>query len=202
MLLLAFAFISWQKNSMAQTDSLQFPRQESTLGEPTRAALMSAAFPGMGQLYNKKYWKLPIVYGGFAYFISTIIFYDQQYNRFRRNLLYASDNNPDTSIDPEFERLRDPVQTLLRERDRAVRERDFHVILLLLFYGVQIADAAVDAHLKGFDVSDNLSLQVRPQFKFVSSEHLHLNQWYAGTSFTFSIQPKTSQKIMLSKISE
>jgi len=192
---------------LAQTDTIAIPKEvigEKKVGEPTRAAFMSAVFPGLGQIYNRKYWKLPIVYGGLAYFISTIVFYDEQYNRYRRNLLYASDNNPDTSVDTEFSRLADPAQTLIRERNRAVRERDYNVILLLLFYGLQVADAAVDAHLKDFDVSDNLAVNLRPAIDLpaVNKQNISQLSWYAGATCTFKLKPKSTQKIILNKISE
>jgi len=125
--------------------------------DPKRAALLSTVIPGLGQAYNKKYWKIPLVWiglGTFAYFIN---FNNDQYQFYRKNLIY------EVKQDPNF-----PNQTILtvqqlkRARDQFRRNRDQLVLYGVLFYFVQIVDAHVDAHLIEFDVNQDLSARITP----------------------------------------
>jgi hypothetical protein len=124
---------------------------------PTRAALFSAAIPGLGQAYNKKYWKIPIVWGGFVAFGYFINWHNDQYQFYRKNLIYAIAQDPDypneTNLDPA---------TLRSARDYYRRNRDQLAIYGILFYMLQIVDAHVDAHLIEFDVNQDLSLRIQP----------------------------------------
>lgn len=128
--------------------------------DPERAALLSAAFPGAGQIYNNKYWKLPIVYGGGA-----ALGFGIHWNHVRyvdtRNALFAVRTG---NIDPE-----DPLQglsedTLEREANRFRRDRDFLIIGSLLSYFIVIVDAYVDAHLKNFP-KESKTVLLRPSLR-------------------------------------
>ncbi len=128
---------------------------------PRKAALFSAALPGLGQIYNGKYWKLPIIYGGFATLGYFVALNDDTYKLFL-NALVAVQNNA-----PEENPLRNVrngtnVRTLEGAVQTTRRNRDFVIILIAGLYGLQIMDAIVDAHLIEFDINENLSLQWHP----------------------------------------
>ena len=127
--------------------------------DPTRAALLSAAIPGLGQAYNKKYWKIPIVWGGFAAFGYFINWHNEQYQFYRRNLIYAIEGDPDYPNETNLD-----VATLRSGRDFYRRNRDQLALYGILFYLVQIVDAHVDAHLIEFDVNQDLSARIQPNF--------------------------------------
>ncbi len=130
---------------------------------PLRAALLSAALPGAGQVYNKSWWwaKIPVFYGAFGFIGYNLYATQTQYIGFRDNYLYSRDNNPLTIVEPRYSSYNS--EQMKAQRDAALRERDYNIILLLLVYGLNIAEAATTAHLKRFDVSDDLSLQIQPK---------------------------------------
>ena len=133
---------------------------QPSINAPTKAARMSAVLPGLGQAYNKKYWKLPIIYGGAVAFAAVIRFNHEQYTDFRNALIRETDDDPATINVEPFNLF---SQTSMRSiRDNARRNRDLTIILTAVFYGLNIADAAVDAHLKDFDISDDLSFHLSP----------------------------------------
>ncbi|MEN8247526.1 MAG: DUF5683 domain-containing protein [Bacteroidota bacterium] len=125
--------------------------------DPTKAALFSAAFPGLGQIYNKKYWKLPFVWGGIGAFGYFINWADDNYQFYRRNLIYEIAGNPDFPNETDLDQGR-----LKRARDYYRRTRDQLAIYGILFYFLQIVDAHVDAHLIEFDVNQDLSVKIEP----------------------------------------
>ena len=128
----------------------------------SKAALRSAIMPGLGQIYNKKYWKLPLVYGALAFPISTFNYNRTWYRKTR--FAYAVRINKDTAnyltIDPELQPLSSASLKLYRNEFR--KNMDFSIIGLLLLWGVNVIDATVDGHLRTFDISDDLSLKVKP----------------------------------------
>ena len=120
---------------------------------------MSTALPGLGQVYNGKWWKVPIIYGAFGGLIYSSIFNDTKCRTFRKAYLLRVDDDP-TTID-EFEGQYSDAN--LRELvDFYQRNRDLSLVFTGVFYALNIIDASVDAHLKDFDVSDDLTLKVRP----------------------------------------
>lgn len=132
--------------------------EKDTTHSPRKAALLSAFIPGAGQAYNKKYWKIPVVYAAGAaggYFIYTN---HQEYKRFRQAYINKTDDDPNT-ID---EYPQNSAQQLKVYRDLYRRNMEFSVILTAAAYMLQILDATVDAHLFDFDVSDNLALTIQP----------------------------------------
>lgn len=124
---------------------------------PQKALLYAAILPGSGQVYNKKYWKVPIVYGGFAFLGYYIDFYNDRY-RFYRGEVFQFINTQSSSTGL-------PEASLRSITDRYRRERDFFIILTGLWYALQIIDAHVDSHLKEFDINPNLQVRVEPTFK-------------------------------------
>ncbi len=141
---------------------------ESTvrLHSPKRAAIYSAILPGLGQLYNRKWWKLPIVYGGFAFFGITA----QQNQVLYKDFKAAYEHKVlDDGTDPvnEYEAGLTPEQLLYGKRSYR-RDRDYMIILSSLWYVLNIVDASVDANLFYWEVDDDLSLRLEPDFKYYS----------------------------------
>ncbi len=124
---------------------------------PRKASLYSAILPGLGQAYNEKYWKIPIIYGGAVALGLAIDFYAERYSFYRRNLLTQQESG--TNELGVSERVLENATSKMR------RQRDFFVIMSGLAYMINIVDAHIDAHLKGFDMSDNLTLKLGPSLE-------------------------------------
>ncbi len=141
--------------------------------DPRKATLYATVLPGLGQIYNGKYWKLPIVYGGLftlGYFIN---YNHNLYIDLRRELIRDIEGKPRT--DPRFTRL--TTESLRRNVDRLQRDRDYLIIVTGVAYALTIVDAHVDAHLKEFDVNEDLSFKIGPRFAPEAGA-----QWQAGLS--------------------
>lgn len=146
---------------VAQTIVEKAGLSRKELPAPTKTALLAATMPGLGQVYNKRYWKVPLAVGGFVIFASLIDFNQVRFARFRDALALAADGNENTiSPDPLLSRL--SIEQLRRGRDFYRRSRDYNFILTLGWYGLTMADAVVDAHLMTFDVDANLAGKVMP----------------------------------------
>jgi hypothetical protein len=142
-----------------------FPQERGRFSpDPRKASMYAAVLPGLGQIYNRKYWKVPIVYGGFAALTWYTFFSHDEFVRYRTALDYSTDNDPSTvhefAGDPRY-----TDEVLTRFKDYYRRERDRTVLLTTVFYAITIVDAAVDAHLFEFDVSDDLGMKLGPSFK-------------------------------------
>ncbi len=131
----------------------------ATQYDPGKAALFAAVLPGLGQLYNKKYWKLPLVYGGFIGFGYGINFYQTGYKKYKSELFDVLETDAPVS---ESGYTEDQLRTIV---DRYRRERDFMIILMAGMYLLQIVDAHVDAHLKEFDLNPNLHVKLQPTWE-------------------------------------
>ncbi len=142
---------------------------------PHTATMYAAIFPGLGQIYNKKYWKLPILYGGIAALCYGVHFngkYYKLYRRAYRDFVIGDPNNKAyaevlkksnlTVEDVETKYSSWFTKTLSNKKDTYRRYRDLCYFGLIGVYGLQILDAAVDAHFFNFDVSDDLSVQWSP----------------------------------------
>ncbi|HWY38434.1 MAG TPA: DUF5683 domain-containing protein [Bacteroidia bacterium] len=126
-----------------------------------KASIMSAVLPGLGQIYNKKYWKVPVIYaalGGLGYFAMQK---NQEYQNYHNELIYRYAHGDTLKNDPGFSKYTtDQVNTL---KISAKKNRDFLFIGMGIVYLLNIIDANVSAHLKTFEVSDKLSLGIRPK---------------------------------------
>jgi hypothetical protein len=145
--------LSFRAYSRCTGDSLKVEKKGKN---PRVASLLSAAIPGAGQVYNGKFWKLPILYGGgfaLGYYIRVN---NQQYKLCRDSYIKVKAGEKDY-----FNGAYDADQ-LARLREYWRRNRDLLIIVSGLTYLLNIADAAVDAHLSRFDVSDDLSLKWSP----------------------------------------
>ncbi|MBK5212318.1 MAG: hypothetical protein JJE55_01500 [Flavobacteriaceae bacterium] len=139
------------------SDSL-LPKEEYNPLAPAKAAFYSAVVPGLGQVYNKKYWKIPIIYAGMA---AGIYFYKQQdkdYDRFRN----AYKRRLAGYTDDEFQGISD--DRLINAQKSAQKNKSISIIVTVAFYLLNVVDANVDAHLQQYEVSEDLSLQ--PNFDY------------------------------------
>lgn len=128
---------------------------------PRKAILYAAILPGLGQAYNKKYWKLPLVYGGFyaiGYYMDR---YNDLYSEYKGYLFYNLEHGlgGESDENPEIELTTGQLRTIV---DKARRERDFMIILMGGMYILQMVDAHVDAHLKEFDLNPRLQVRIEP----------------------------------------
>lgn len=136
------------------------PEEYSARYVPRKALLYSAALPGMGQVYNKKYWKLPIVYGGF-YMLTYVAFrYNDLYNQYKKELYDVVRDN--TYVPPSGY----TEQQLRSVTEYYRRQRDFFLILDGMWYLLQLVDAHVDAHLREFDLNPQLKVSLGPSMQY------------------------------------
>jgi hypothetical protein len=137
---------------------------------PSRAVWLGALVPGLGQIYNKKYWKLPLLYGGFAGLIYAISWNGRMYNDYRNAYLDITDDNPNTTSYLNFlspgQRNSFTTSELTNALKNKVssfrRYRDLSVICAIGLYAISMIDAYVDAQLADFDVSPDLSMKIAP----------------------------------------
>lgn len=122
---------------------------------PRKTTILSAVLPGAGQVYNGKAWKVPILYGGFMTDIYFIGFNNKRYQTFR-DALFAYDEGDQTQF-PSLNR-----EGLVRNVDYWRQNRDLTILLLGAIYALNLIDANVDAHLSGFDISDDLAMKIEP----------------------------------------
>ena len=137
--------------------------------DPKVAARRSAIIPGWGQAYNKKYWKIPIIYAGLGVtgyiFVNNIKIY-KEYKFAYSARIKAADSPPDST---DYDQLDNIYKVLSPNSIRAARDEfrryvDYSALVFILLWGLNVIDAAVDAHLKNFDISPDLSLQIRPGY--------------------------------------
>ena len=154
---------------------------------PHTATIRSAIIPGWGQAYNKKYWKIPIVYGALGVSAGIFLFNLKTYKELRQAVIYRLDTIPgnDSLISPDLIRL---STTALQFYRNAYRQNiDYSVLAFLIIWGLNVVDATVDAHLKSFDVSPNLSMKIRPKYFFeTNSAALSLVFTFREKNYIFS----------------
>jgi len=160
--------------------TLQKESKEPFYPKPGKSALLSALIPGGGQFYNRSYWKVPIVLGGGALFYYFIDVNKGEFDRFddaivTRNNATNSNNIPfPTLSDNDLEQLRDDFQN----------QFELSIIGASIFYLITIGDAFVDAHLKEFDINDDLSLEIEPSLLSVGSYRPNA----LGVQFTLNLK--------------
>lgn len=158
------------------TDSL-LPKEEYNPLAPAKAAFYSAVIPGLGQVYNKKYWKIPIIYAGMA---AGIYFYKQQdkdydsfRNAYKRRLAgYTDDEYYGNGAEPLISNDR-----LINAQKSAQKNKDLSIVVTVAFYLLNVVDANVDAHLRQYEVSEDLSLV----------PNLEVNPFNAQTQYGMSL---------------
>ncbi len=138
---------------------------------PNIAVRRSLILPGWGQVTNKKYWKLPLVYGalgttGYLFFRNL-----HQYRDAKQAYILATDNDPnnDNQIKQPYYSVKDQPERIRNFRNSVRQNIDYSVLFFIAFWGLNVADAAVDAHLKTFNVNDDLSLQIKPGYSPIAN---------------------------------
>lgn len=138
---------------------------------PKRALWLSLVIPGAGQVYNRKYWKLPIFYGGFVGCVYAMTWNNQMYHDYAQAYMDIMDNDPTTQSYNNFLHLGATITPANEERyknifkqrkDRYRRWRDLSIFTTIAVYALSVIDAYVDASLSDFDISDDLSLHIAP----------------------------------------
>ena len=138
---------------------------------PKRALWLALVIPGAGQAYNRKYWKLPIFYGGFVGCIYAMTWNNQMYHDYAQAYMDIMDNDPTTQSYNNFLHLGATITSANEERyknifkqrkDRYRRWRDLSIFTTIAVYALSVIDAYVDASLSDFDISDDLSLHIAP----------------------------------------
>ena len=134
--------------------------------DPKLAGALSAVIPGLGQAYNKKYWKVPLIYAGAGALLYAINYNAAQYDTYKD--AYSLRIDGDTSTVDQFDiqvandEPKYTEESLLNLKDYYRRNRDISYIFIGVLYMLNIVDAAVDAHFYSYEISDDLSLKVRP----------------------------------------
>ncbi|MBT8234690.1 MAG: hypothetical protein KJO04_00725 [Bacteroidia bacterium] len=156
--------------------------------KPSKAAFYSAVLPGLGQAYNKRYWKIPLVWGALGAGIYAITYNDGQYNSFRsafkrRQAGFIDDEYYDLNGsgivpgEPDFS-----DEALQDAQERFQRDRDLSLLITIGLYALNIIDANVDAHLKQFNVDEKLSMDIKP--------YLHWEEQYGQAHYGLALQIK------------
>jgi hypothetical protein len=155
--------ITSKKSGGSRYDSI------SKIHKPRIAAIRSAILPGLGQIYNKKYWKLPIVYGALGTCAGIFLYNLGNYKdaRFAYTVKYnmrvfRTDSALYDNIDDKLKPLSEESIKFYRNQFR--RDIDYSALVFILLWGLNVVDATVDAHLKSFDVSPNLSFRFKPGY--------------------------------------
>ncbi|MER3497264.1 MAG: hypothetical protein C4308_00810 [Chitinophagaceae bacterium] len=202
---LAFCFILLCATALAQNDSLKIVGGPDSLmnvkktdsppaakvdsmvkaeHSPRKAAIRSAILPGLGQIYNKKYWKLPIIYAALG--ITGYVFVDnlKTYKdlKFAYRAKYIARTERDST---DYFKIKERYKPISEESLRAGREQfrryiDYSALVFVAFWGLNVVDAVVDAHLKAFDISPDLSLKIKPTYNLLSKTK--------GVSFVFNFR--------------
>lgn len=167
---IALFFIISNHSFAQQNDSLRIVQMKDSIhhkkavkkaiySTARKATIMSTCLPGLGQIYNKKYWKAPIIYaalGGLAYWgISNQV----KYKYYSNNLRAEYDNDPNTVNETLYN-----GSQLITQKKYYEKYRNIAILAGTLVYAINIIDANVDAHLKTFDISDDLSLKIKPYY--------------------------------------
>lgn len=157
---------------MLDTEQLELPVKEKKqfIPDPTKATWLAVIFPGGGQIYNRKYWKLPIIYGGFVGCAYALTWNGQMYSDYSQAYLDIMDDNPATDsfldlLPPGYnvEANMDYLKRIIkRKKDTYRRYRDMSIFVFIGVYAISIIDAYVDAELASFDISQELSMKVKP----------------------------------------
>lgn len=151
------------------------------------ATWLALVIPGGGQIYNRKYWKLPIVYGGFVGCMYAYNWNSQMYKDYRQAYLDIMDSDPNTDSYKDFfrpgynfEANKEYLKSVFKKRkDRYRRWRDMSIFATIGVYALSVIDAYVDAQLSSFDISDDISLSFEPQM-IQGKEHFSRDNNYYG----------------------
>lgn len=178
LLIIVLQIVCFQQHTFAQ-DTVYFDRpvKQKFAPQPLKATMLAVALPGMGQIYNRKYWKIPVVYAGFGGLVYAIGKNSSFYSTYMKAYQDFTDDIPETNSYLKLERwdpnvsenpIKDPQSyqhykdQMIRLIDYYKRYRDLSYIGIGFWYIITILDANVDASLFNYDVSNNLDISVMP----------------------------------------
>lgn len=141
--------------------------------------------PGWGQAYNKKYWKIPIIYGALGTTVGVFLYNIKTYNTLKQAVIFRAAGDS-SRVAPRFQSL--STLDLRGYRDAVRQDIDYSVLVFFIFWGLNVVDATVDAHLKAFDVSSDISMKIRPGFNYATSS--------SGFSFVFFLKDKNTKNLL------
>ncbi|GIV26366.1 MAG: hypothetical protein KatS3mg027_0180 [Bacteroidia bacterium] len=162
---LLFSLFLLSYTLIAQESSIFTKKKKSFFtnwSEPKKASVMSAVLPGLGQLYNKKYWKIPVIYGLGGLLTYNVIQQNKNYVYYKSELINVI--NGGTNAEGYS------AQQLTLLKNQSKKWRDLSIAGVVAVYVLNILDANVDAHLKHFDVSDNLTFVVFPSYYWINDK--------------------------------
>lgn len=173
------------KSADTTTTNILTAKDTTLKFNPAKATIRSAIIPGWGQAYNKKYWKIPIVYGALGTTAAVFFYNLKTYKALKQAYIYISDNDPsnDSLIDSRFKVL--SPESIRSYRNSFRQNVDYSVLVFLIFWALNVVDATVDAHLKGFDVSNDITLKIKPSLNYNST----------GISFVFAFKNNHSKNL-------
>lgn len=154
---------------------------------PTKATWLAVVFPGGGQIYNRKYWKLPIIYGGFAGCAYALSWNGKMYKDYSQAYLDIMDSDPNTNSHLEIRGLSNYPENqqkdlLRRRKDTFRRYRDLSIFAFIGVYLISVIDAYVDAELSNFDITPDLSMRVEPA---IINDQFHTKNKSVGLQCSF-----------------
>jgi hypothetical protein len=168
LILVAIFFLPNISKSQQVDDFVELPDSiKEKEHSPTKATIMSACLPGLGQAYNRKYWKIPVIYAGFAVFGYFIYTNTDEYINFKCAYIESSQGNINGSYSYLTQRY--TADELLSGREYYRRNLEISCLLTAVWYALNILDATVDAHLFTYNISEELSLKVEPGL--INSSH-------------------------------
>lgn len=176
----------------AKSDKVELPKKQF-IPNPQRALWLSLVLPGAGQIYNRKYWKLPIIYGGFLGCTYALLWNQQMYMDYSQAYLDIMDDDPNTDsykdmLPPRYditgqeERFKNIFKN---KKDRFRRYRDLSAFCFVGVYLISVIDAYVDAQLSEFDITPDLSLRLEPAVIPQKGIHSDKNAYGVGCSINF-----------------
>ena len=169
-------------------------KQERFLPDPIRSLWLGLVFPGGGQIYNRKYWKLPIIYGGFLGCVYALTWNTQMLHDYSQAYLDIMDSDPNTK---SYEKMLPPNYSIVGQearfqgifkskKDTFRRFRDLSIFAFAGVYLLAVIDAYVDGELSTFDISDDLSLHLEPTIIPTTSPKTLGREAVPGVKFTLS----------------
>jgi len=182
--ILILSLLSCNLRTISAQDTIAVPEKVKRFlkAEPMRATMLAVALPGLGQIYNRKFWKVPFVYAGFGGAVFAITYNSTNYSKFMKAYQDFTDDIPQTDSYIELIKNADPAtydpvlhpdtfdpsaaswysERMLRQVDLFKKYRDLSYIAFAAWYLLTVLDANVDASLFNYDISNNLNLQIEP----------------------------------------
>ena len=170
-------------SAAAKNTTVDTVKKQAKIFNPRTATIHSAILPGWGQINNKKYWKVPLVWGALGVTGGIYLYNVKYYKDLKQAYIYRI-NGQDSLVNPDFRNL--STESIRSYRNSFRQNVDYSVLFFLLFWGLNVVDATVDAHLKAFNVDDNLSLQIKAGYSPLANT--------AGLSLVLNLDRKHSAK--------